>query len=142
MRIILVHNYYKQPGGEDTVFKNLSTLLKNHGNIVVEYVDDNHRIDGLYLTSLASQTIWSKTSHNNISRIITDVKPDLVHFHNIFPLISPSVYYACREAGVPVIQSLDNPRLLCPSANFFRNGQLCLDCANKYLPWPSVLHAC
>jgi glycosyltransferase involved in cell wall biosynthesis len=74
--------------------------------------------------------------------MLRDTKPDLVHFHNTFPLISPSAYYACGKAGVPVVQTLHNYRLLCPAAIFFRNGQVCEDCLDKILPWPGVLHAC
>jgi glycosyltransferase involved in cell wall biosynthesis len=142
MRIVLAHNYYQQPGGEDTVFCALSTLLRGRGNDVAEYIDDNHRIAGMKPVSVAVQTIWSQSTYKKIAKLIRNERPDIVHFHNIFPLISPAAYYACREAGVPVVQSLDNPRLLCPSANFYRNERLCLDCANKKIPWPGILHAC
>jgi glycosyltransferase involved in cell wall biosynthesis len=69
-------------------------------------------------------------------------KPQVVHFHNTFPLISPAAYYACQDLQIPVIQTLDNQRLICPAASFYRDGRLCLDCLGKTLPWPGVLHAC
>jgi glycosyltransferase involved in cell wall biosynthesis len=142
MRIILVHNYYQQPGGEDTVFHSLSSLLDTRGHIVTEYVDDNQRISNINPAVLAVQTIWSGTTYSKIKKLIRKVHPDVIHFYNVFPLISPSVYYACREEGIPVIQSLDNPRLLCPSANFYRNEKLCMECANKLFPLPGIIHAC
>ena len=65
-----------------------------------------------------------------------------MHFFNTFPLISPAAYYACRQARVPVVQSLNNPRLICPAGTFYRNGNRCEDCAGKWFPWPAVVHAC
>jgi glycosyltransferase involved in cell wall biosynthesis len=63
--------------------------------------------------------------------LIRDCKPDVVHFHNTFPLISPAAYYACRDLGVPVVQTLHNYRLFCPAATFFREGKVCEDCLGK-----------
>jgi glycosyltransferase involved in cell wall biosynthesis len=65
-----------------------------------------------------------------------------VHFHNFMPLLSPAVYYACREFDVPVVQTLHNYRLLCPSATLYRDGQVCEECLGKLVPWPGVLHKC
>jgi glycosyltransferase involved in cell wall biosynthesis len=91
---------------------------------------------------VALQTIWSQPSYNKISGVLREEKPDLVHFHNTFPLISPAAYYACRERKIPVIQSLDNPRLVCAAATFYRNGKLCQDCLGKTPPLPGVIHRC
>ena len=77
-----------------------------------------------------------------MEHILQKEKPDLVHFHNTFPLISPAVYYVCQEFEIPVLQTLDNQRLICPAASFFRNGKLCLDCLGKTPPWPAMVHAC
>jgi len=142
LKILLAHNYYQQSGGEDTVFTAEAALLRERGHTVIEYIEDNHRILTMKKVDVAIQTLWSQDSYLKISELIAAGKPDIVHFHNTFPLISPSAYYACQNAGVPAIQSLDNPRLLCPSATFFRDGHLCQDCMNKTPPWPSVLHAC
>jgi glycosyltransferase involved in cell wall biosynthesis len=141
-KIILAHNYYLQSGGEDRIYQAELSLLRRKGHIVIEYVDDNRRIATMKKADVAVQTLWSRDSYRKISNLISVEKPDLVHLHNTFPLISPSVYYACQRAGVPVIQSLDNPRLICAAATFYRNGQLCQDCLGKTPPWPSVLHAC
>jgi glycosyltransferase involved in cell wall biosynthesis len=69
-------------------------------------------------------------------------KPDLAHFHNTFPLISPAAYYACQQEGIPVVQSLHNPRLMCPAATLYREGRACQDCLGRIVPWPAVVHAC
>lgn len=141
-KILLAHNYYIHPGGEDTAFSSEVKLLQEHDQYVVEYIDHNQRIEGLNQINVAAQTPWSWNSYNQFIKVLRREEPDVVHFHNTFPLISPSVYYACHKAGVPVIQSLDNPRLLCPSANFYRAGKLCQDCLGKTPPWASILHGC
>jgi glycosyltransferase involved in cell wall biosynthesis len=142
MRILKVHNYYLQPGGEDTVFQAETSLLRSMGHEVVEYIETNERIALLGHVSVALQTIWSQSSYVKFKKILKQVNPQIVHFHNIFPLISPSVYYACNEMRIPVVQTLDNQRLICPSANFFRDGKLCLECMGKTPPYPGILHAC
>jgi glycosyltransferase involved in cell wall biosynthesis len=142
LKVLLAHNFYQQSGGEDTVFSSEGRLLREKGHEVIEYIEHNDRIRSMNRFNVAAQTLWSGYSYNHLFEILEKDKPDIVHFHNTFPLISPSAYYACSKMGIPVIQSLDNPRLLCPSANFYRNGRLCQDCLGKTPPWPSVVHAC
>ena len=141
-KILLAHNYYLQSGGEDTAFNAEVHLLRNHGHEVVEYVEDNHNIASRSQLNVALQTVWSWDSYQKIKNTLRRERPQIAHFHNTFPLLSPAIYYACHEEKIPVIQSLDNPRLLCPSANFYRDGKLCQDCLGKTPPWPSILHAC
>jgi len=142
VKILHAHNYYIQPGGEDTAFSAEIALLRDHGHEVVEYVESNQRIKPRRRISLALQTVWSWETYHRLREVLRRERPDLVHFHNTFPLISPSGYSACRSLSIPVIQSLDNPRLLCPSANFFRAGKLCQDCLGKTPPLPAVRHRC
>jgi len=146
MRILTVHNRYQQPGGEDEVFRAEAELLERYGNTVSRLVFDNRDIpEGRSLfgsLNLAGSTIWSRRSAARMSHAVRRLRPDVVHFHNTFPLISPAAYYACRKMGVPVVQSLHNPRLLCPAATFYRDGHVCVDCLGKAIPWPGILHAC
>jgi glycosyltransferase involved in cell wall biosynthesis len=142
MRILTVHNYYQQAGGEDAVFEGEAALLRQHGHEVVEYRQDNTQIHRLSRLAMASHTIWSRPVYGALQRLLCDVKPDVTHLHNTFPLISPAAYYASQKAGVPVVQTLHNYRLLCPAATFLRNGQVCEQCLGKISPWPAVLHAC
>lgn len=142
MRVLVAHNFYQQHGGEDTVFSAETELLRRYGHEVYEYTESNDRINSMSTLAVAVNTIWSLSSKRKIIDIIDRVKPDVVHFHNTFLLISPSAYYACKEKNVPVIQSLHNPRLLCPSANLYRDGKVCEDCVGKTLSWPGVLHGC
>lgn len=142
MKVLLVHNYYQQPGGEDEVFATEGRLLEERGHQVFRYVEDNDRIGRLSRRELLQDTIWSRTARDDIRRLIRQVRPDVAHFHNTFPLISPAAYWAAQSAGVPVVQTLHNYRLLCPNAQFFRDGHACVDCLGKAIPWPGVLHAC
>ncbi len=133
MNLLLVHNYYLQPGGEDTVFEFDVELLRNKGHNVVEYVEKNARIASMSPAKVAKNTIWSGSSYRKIFDILSEYRPDIVQFYNTFPLISASAYYACQKFGIPVIQYLFNPRLICPSANLYRNQKLCTDCVGKFL---------
>lgn len=142
MRVLVVHNYYQQAGGEDAVVSAETALLRRHGHEVVEYTEHNREIDHMARLGVASRAIWSRPSRQRLRGMLEDKAFDVAHFHNTFPLVSPSAYYACQGAGVPVVQTLHNYRLLCPSATFFRDGRVCEDCLGKSVPWPGVRHAC
>lgn len=145
LRIALAHNYYQIPGGEDETLRREQELLRSGGHQVREFIRRNSEIpDGNFVAkiTLAARTVWSEDSRKAMQEFLKTEKPDLVHFHNTFPLMSPSVYYACRDAGVPVVQTLHNPRLFCPGGSLERNHQHCEDCKGKKIPWPSIAHAC
>ena len=127
LRILRVHNFYREQGGEDTVFEAEEHLLRSAGQAVVRYQDSNDRIvDGSLASGL--QTIWSQPSYRSLEAIARTSRIDVAHFHNTFPLVSPSAYYAVRKHNVPVVQTLHNYRLLCPGATFYRNGKVCEEC--------------
>lgn len=145
MKILLVHNYYKLSGGEDEVFRREKRLLAGAGHEVIEYVRDNKEINDHTLVqkiNLAAKTVWAWDSHRDLGNVLEHEKPEVAHFHNTFPLISPAAYYACASAGVPVIQTLHNPRLICPAATLSRDGKPCDDCAESTFLWPAVRHGC
>jgi glycosyltransferase involved in cell wall biosynthesis len=141
MRILVAHNYYLEPGGEDTAFRAESALLRSRGHDVVEHIERNERIASMPRLTVAANTVWSRQSYASITRMIEQSRPDIVHFHNTFPLISPSAYYACRRRAVPVVQTLYNPRLICPAGSLYRAGNLCTECVGR-IPLPGVLHGC
>jgi glycosyltransferase involved in cell wall biosynthesis len=142
MKALLVHNSYQKPGGEDHVFALESDLLRRHGHTVVTYHVHNDRLKDKNAPSLFVDTIWNREEYRGIRNLIQQERPEILHAHNTFPLISPSVYYAAEQEGVPVVQTLHNYRLLCPAATLFRAGRVCQDCLGTATPWPSVLHAC
>jgi glycosyltransferase involved in cell wall biosynthesis len=144
LKILTIHNTYKRPGGEDVVFEQERKLLEANGHQVIPYRRSNFEIDaygGVKRLVLIGKAVWSSDSKKEVTELLRREKPDLVHVHNTFLMISPSIYSACREAGVPVVQTLHNFRLLCPGATFFRDGKICEDCTKHGL-LSSVRHAC
>lgn len=146
MRILTIHNYYQQPGGEDVVFEAEARLLERYGHEVVREEFRNETISedrSLFESGqLAISTIWSRSAEQRIRAVIQDVQPDIAHFHNTFPLVSPAGYAACRKVGVPVVQTLHNYRAICSKAQFFRDGAVCEDCLGRLATWPGILHGC
>ncbi|HEY2547322.1 MAG TPA: glycosyltransferase family 4 protein [Candidatus Acidoferrum sp.] len=145
MKLLIVHNRYRYSGGEDQVVRRESELLRSAGHSVLEYTRRNDEIleDGiLNKAKLGMQTLWAWDTQQELQTILRRERPQVVHFHNTFPLISPAAYYTCQAAGVPVVQSLHNPRLMCPTATFYREGKVCQDCLGKAVPWPGVVHSC
>ena len=144
--VLLVHNRYQERGGEDAVFEAETRLLESHGHPAACLEFDNADIPDqrspLLSARLAVSTIWSASAASRVLDAVSRFQPDLVHFHNTFPQVSPSAYAACRKAGVPVVQTVHNYRLICPNADFFRQGRICEDCLGKTLPWPGVWHGC
>ena len=128
MNLLLVHNHYRQKGGEDQVFAAESALLESRGHRVVRHTVHNDSITNANRVGLAAGTIWSRSSYRSIQSLVRREKPDLVHFYNTFPLLSPSVYSAVRAEGRPVVQSLHNYRLMCANASLYRAGKPCEAC--------------
>jgi glycosyltransferase involved in cell wall biosynthesis len=95
----------------------------------------------VYRIAIASQTIWSRKTRRDFAAILDSECPDLVHVHNTFLVISPSIYGACSERHIPVVMTLHNFKLLCPATSFFRNGVICEECVDHSLV-RSVLHGC
>ena len=144
MKILTIHNRYQHAGGEDEVFAAESRLLREAGHDVYEYVRAN---DDIVLggpggrVQLALDTVWARREQRALRQAIDRIAPDVAHLHNTLPLISPAAYHTCRAAGVPVVQTLHNYRLLCPSANHYRDGGPCEDCTTDGLH-QAVRHAC
>lgn len=140
--MLLLHNHYQQPGGEDQVFAAEGSLLEAHGHEVLRYTLHNDAVTDMSRIGLAGATVWNGMAYRDLRALIRRERPQIAHFHNTFPLISPAAYHAVKAEGVPVVQTLHNYRLLCPNALFFREGRVCEDCLGKTVPWPGVLHAC
>jgi glycosyltransferase involved in cell wall biosynthesis len=141
LRVLLVHNAYQQRGGEDSVVASEAALLQAHGHAVETYLRHNDDVPGVSKVALAAQALWSRQSADAIHQRINDFRPDVVHVHNTLPLISPSVFWAARRAGVPVVQTLHNFRMMCPQAMFLRDRKTCEDCLGR-VPWRGVVRGC
>jgi len=147
---LLAHNYYRScaPSGEDAVFEGERRLLERNGVHVIPFIrrnDDIADLAGLPRVRLAIDTSWSASSYRSVRDLIGRERPDVAHFHNTFPQISPSAYAACRDRGVPVVQTLHNYRLICAGALLQREGQPCQECVNGSQIFgllPGLRHRC
>ncbi len=141
MNILVVHNRYHYRGGEDTVVDAEVALLRQHGHQVMLYTRDNRELVTMTARAAAASVLWSRQTVDDLRRLKREFAPDLIHAHNTFPLISPSLYAAAHQLKIPVVQTLHNFRLLCPQAMLLRNGSSCEDCIG-HLPWRAVMHRC
>lgn len=142
MNILVAHNSYKQPGGEDQCVAAEIAMLRTYGHKVIEYRLDNESIDEMSRLDVACRTIWSLPAFRELQQLFRAQKPQIVHFHNTFPLISPAAYYAARAENVRVVQTLHNFRLCCSNALLFRDGKVCEACLGKSFGWPGIVHKC
>jgi glycosyltransferase involved in cell wall biosynthesis len=146
LRIVVVHNRYRsaQPSGENLVVEQEADLLSTAGHEVVPYLRASDEIAGFSLprrTLVPGRVVWSSEDRGRLAGLLEEVCPDVVHLHNTFPLISPSVIEAGRAHGVPLVATLHNFRLMCANAQLLRDGQPCDLCVG-HIPWRGVAHRC
>jgi glycosyltransferase involved in cell wall biosynthesis len=144
MKVLMVHNRYQQPGGEDTVVDAEVSLLDAHGVEVQRFDVDNDSIHGVYAKIQASARllVGSSAMDARCSATLAEFRPDIVHVHNWFPTLSPSIFRQCRIANIPVVHTLHNYRLLCVNPNLFRDGRVCEDCVGSAFRVSGVIHKC
>jgi glycosyltransferase involved in cell wall biosynthesis len=142
MRILQVHNYYQQPGGEDQVVATEAAFLRARGHSVGQYTMHNDQIGPTGRLQLAGKTMWNQRAYTDLRAAVRSTGAALMHVHNTVPLISPAAYYAAKREGIPVVQTLHNYRLLCPAGTMYRDGQVCSLCVNKAFAWPAIVKAC
>lgn len=131
MNILIVHNKYQIPGGEDVVVENEAAMLRKHGHKVVLYIRNNSELSEggkLKKSLMYMESFFSVRVYRDICRLIRREKIDVVHVHNTVHRISPSVFYAAVHMGVPVVQTLHNFRMICPCATLYRDGHICEEC--------------
>jgi glycosyltransferase involved in cell wall biosynthesis len=141
MKVLICHNRYQQRGGEDSVFESETQLLRSFGHEVQTFERDNEGLQSVGKLKLLADTIWSSASYAELTGEIKSFRPDIIHVHNTFARLSPSIYSAAARLHVPVVQTLHNFRLLCPQALLMRESRVCEDCVGR-LPWRGVVHGC
>jgi glycosyltransferase involved in cell wall biosynthesis len=143
MKILVAHNRYQFSGGEDAVVRDEVEMLRRRGHSVEVLEQNNEAIHGLSGKLTASKSIfYSTASRKRMKQAIHDLRPDVVHIHNWFPMLSPSIILEADGAGIPVVQTLHNFRMICANAILYRDGGVCTDCAGKMLPLDGVVHGC
>ena len=143
-KVLIVHNYYQIPGGEDTVVANEKKMLEEHGHKVILYSRHNSELNSISKIKklmLPISTVFNLKTYRDIKKLIQTENIEIVHVHNTLNMISPSVYYAAFSCKVPVVQTVHNFRMLCPGATFFRDGKVCEECITQGL-FCAVKHKC
>ena len=136
MRILQVHNYHVRRGGSEVLFETLVALLRREGHQVTTYAQHNADIRSLADKFRAlRRSLYSRDAELNVREIIVREHPDVVHVHNLYSLISPSVLVACRELDVPVVASVHDYQMVCPTAQHFRRGRPCELCLGGREYW-------
>ena len=143
MRVLLLHNRYQIPGGEDMAVRQECAMLRAAG-FTVDLLEANNDAIGSAAQKIkaAIQVPYSFSARQMVSDRILAFRPEIVHVHNFFPTLTPSVYDACRGAGVPVVQTLHNYRLMCANGLLFREGHVCTECLGRTFPLPAIRHGC
>jgi glycosyltransferase involved in cell wall biosynthesis len=142
MRVLLVHNYYQQRGGEDQCFEDEIRVLTNHGIEVECFSVHNDSIQERNKLGVAFGTVWSRDSAKKIRERIDSFQPDVMHAMNTFPLLSPSILRAAKKRSVAVVQEVANYRFACAGAFLFRDGAVCEQCLHSWMPLAAIRHRC
>ncbi len=131
MKILQIHNSYQTPGGEDKVVNAEKELLEARGHKVIQYIRHNDEIKeyGVFQKiKFFVETIYSQRTFKELGKLINEQKPDISHIHNVFPLISPSVYYCLKQLKIPIVQTIHNYRFLCPNGLLYTKNNICEEC--------------
>ncbi|HEX4082012.1 MAG TPA: glycosyltransferase, partial [Acidimicrobiales bacterium] len=147
MKILVVHNRYRSssPSGEDRVVDQEHAALVDAGHIVRRFElfsDDIATFSPARKALVPAEVVWNPKSGRDIAPVLDEFRPDVVHVHNLFPLLSPAVLTACQRRGVPTVVTLHNYRLICPAGSLFRDGAACRECVGLKVPRPGVQHGC
>lgn len=142
MRVVNVHNRHAGAGGMEVLFESITRLLRAHREEVIVVEKDNSDIRGLAgkLAAFGSM-VYSPSAKREMLKVLREHAPDVVHVHNIYPQLSPSILDACRDAGVPIVMSVQDYKLTCPTAQHLRKGKVCEKCLGGREYWCAV-HNC
>ncbi|CAL9667589.1 glycosyltransferase [Streptomyces sp. enrichment culture] len=147
MHVLVVHNRYNsaQPSGENNVVDQEVALLRGAGHRVGVFERRSDDIAGRSLPGKAAVPLlvpWNPAVRRELAARLRAERPDVVHVHNVFPLLSPAVLAACADAGVPAVATLHNYTQVCPPGTLQREGRSCTECVGAATPLPAVRHGC
>lgn len=135
MRVLIIHNHYQDPGGEDTVVAQEARLLAEMGNVEVLTFQNRKGWRGLWQTLWSPWNLWAG---QRVKRVLNRYQPDLIHIHNLHYALGPIAIRIAKQRNIPIVMTLHNYRLLCPSAILFYNGRVFTDSLHASFPWRAV----
>jgi glycosyltransferase involved in cell wall biosynthesis len=147
MKIVVAHNRYSsaQPSGENIIVDAEITQLREGGVEVLPFLRSSDEIGALPATGkalLPLAPIYAPRAQRDLVALIREHRPDVLHLHNPYPLISPWIVRTAHAHGLPVVQTVHNYRQVCVNGVYFRDGHICQDCKGRTLPLPAVRHSC
>ncbi len=137
MKILAIHNFHRtgSASGDDQVYRSETALLEARGNNVIRYTVSNDDYDNMGVFRKVLSTfgmLWSIKNYKAVQKLCKVEKPDIVHIHTFFPLLSPSILYAAKRSGCKVVVTLHDTRFVCPCATSLRGMQLCNKCGDGH----------
>ena len=147
MKVVVAHNRYREaiPSGENVIVDTEIAQLRAAGVEVLAFQRSSDSIAELPAAQkalLPISPIYGRAAQQDLARLLDEHRPDLLHLHNPYPLLSPWVIKTAHRYGVPVVQTVHNYRQVCSSGLYFRDGHNCYDCRGKAIGWPAVQHKC
>ena len=144
MRILIIHNKYSKFSGEEAVVDAQSHLLTSNGNEVLTYFRSSQELESMSNSKSKAflSGLYSPKSIREIKKLIQTKNPDIVHIHNLYPLISPSILPEIKKLQIPIVMTVHNYRLLCPNGLFFTNGEICEKCTGSAKEFNCVVNNC
>lgn len=144
MKFLLVHNNYGEYSGEEAVVDKMATMLQSHNHTVCFYRLTTEGVRDKISDKIKGFTagIYSHSGVKGIKKILRKDKPDIINVHNLYPFISPAALFECKKAGIPVVMTVHNFRLICPTGLFMRNGKPCEQCLDRKNEWSCIKYNC
>jgi glycosyltransferase involved in cell wall biosynthesis len=147
VRVVLAHNRYREgrPSGENRVVDLETAALREAGVDAVPFERNSDEIPGMSIGQkllLPIRPIYARNAQVDLARLIRSTRPDLLHLHNPYPLLSPWIVRTAHAHGVPVVHTIHNFRQVCVSGIYFRDGHVCTDCRGRRFGFPAIVHSC